>query len=69
MATENQLQQVVESTVMGAAKVVEEQLDAEIERLDNLDSDDLEKLREVSSVKDCRVRYTWYSLTVVESLL
>lgn len=59
MATGEQLQQVV----MGAAKVVEEQLDAEIERLDNLDSEDLEKLREVSSlrVEDARVRCTWHS--------
>ena len=50
------VQQAVESTVMGATKTVEEQLDAEIERLDNLDSDDLEKLREVSSVEDTCVR-------------
>ena len=60
MAAEQQLQQVVESTVMGAAKAVEEQLDAEIERLDNLDSDEMERLREVSSKEhSCRVTYSY----------
>ena len=35
-----------ESAIMKVAGIIEEQLDNEIERLDNMDSDDLEKLRE-----------------------
>jgi acetyl-CoA carboxylase alpha subunit len=41
----NPLQQVVENTLLQAAKQVEEQLDSQLHRLDNLDEDDLEKLR------------------------
>lgn len=40
------VQHVVEKTVLEATKAIEEQLDAELDRLDNLDSDDLERLRE-----------------------
>ena len=40
------VQRAVEKTVLEATKVIEEQLDAEMDRLDNLDSDDLERLRE-----------------------
>lgn len=40
------MQQAVESSVLEATKVIEEQLDSEINRLDNLDSDDLDRLRE-----------------------
>ena len=36
---------VVEQTVLQATKAIEEQLDAEIGRLENLDDDDLDKLR------------------------
>ena len=35
----------VEKTVLEATKVVEEQIDAEIDRLENLDDDELDKLR------------------------
>lgn len=35
----------VENTVLEATKVIEEQLDTEIERLENLDDDELERLR------------------------
>ena len=35
----------VEKTVLEATKVIEEQLDAEIGRLENLDDDELDKLR------------------------
>ena len=35
----------VEQTVLQATKAIEEQLDAEIGRLENLGDDDLEKLR------------------------
>ena len=35
----------VEKTVLEATKVIEEQLDAEIEILENLDDDELERLR------------------------
>ena len=38
--------QVIESTVLKATKVLEDQIDAEIEKLDRLDEDELEKLRE-----------------------
>ena len=41
----NVAQTVVEQTVLQATKAIEEQLDAEIGRLENLDDDDLEKLR------------------------
>nr|XP_039266153.1 thioredoxin domain-containing protein 9-like [Styela clava] len=37
---------IIENQVLQAAKAVEEQLDAEINRLDKMDDDDLEKLRE-----------------------
>ena len=35
----------VEKTVLEATKVIEEQLDAEIDRLENLDDDELDRLR------------------------
>lgn len=35
----------VEKTVLEATKVIEEQIDAEIDRLENLDDDELDKLR------------------------
>ena len=38
--------QVIESTVLKATKVLEEQLDAEIDKLERLDDDDIEKLRQ-----------------------
>ncbi len=41
-----QLQQVVEKTVLETTKAIEEQLDSEISHLENLDSDDLDRLRE-----------------------
>lgn len=40
-----EVQHTVEKAVLEAAKVVESQLDAEIERLDQLDDNDLETLR------------------------
>lgn len=39
-------QGAIEKTVMETAKVIENELDAEIERLDNMDGDELERLRE-----------------------
>ena len=39
-------QQLVEKSILKATKVVEDQLDAEIDRLDKLDSDELETLRD-----------------------
>lgn len=38
-------QAAVEKTVLEATKVIEEQLDAEIDRLENLDDEELERLR------------------------
>ena len=38
-------QGAIEKTVMETAKVIENELDAEIERLDNMDGDELERLR------------------------
>lgn len=35
----------VEKTVLEATKVIEDQLDAEIDRLEKLDDDDLDRLR------------------------
>lgn len=35
----------VEKTVLEATKAIEEQLDAEIDRLENLDDDELDRLR------------------------
>ena len=40
------MNKVIEKTLIDAAKVVEDQLDAEIERLDKMDSDELDILRE-----------------------
>ena len=39
------MDQYVEKSVLSATKVIEEQLDAEIEKLERLDEDDLEKIR------------------------
>lgn len=36
---------MLEKTVMETAKVVEDEIDAEINRLDNMDSDELDRLR------------------------
>ncbi|GAB4816630.1 hypothetical protein N2152v2_003676 [Parachlorella kessleri] len=41
----NPMQQVLEDTLIRAAKHVEDQLDSQLQRLDNLDEDDIEKLR------------------------
>ena len=40
------LKQTVEQSLLTVAQTVEHQLDAELERLENLNSDDLDKLRE-----------------------
>lgn len=39
------IQAALEKTVIETTKVMEDELDAEIERLENMDSDDLERLR------------------------
>ena len=39
------VEQVIESTVLKATKALEEQLDSQIEQLERLDDDDIEKLR------------------------
>ena len=45
MANMNIMQQAVEAHLMNAAQQVEQQLDAEIEKLERLDEDDLETIR------------------------
>lgn len=45
MAAARGMQAAVEKTVVEAAKVLESELDVELEKLDNMDSDGLEKLR------------------------
>ena len=42
----DQLQQAIEKTVLETTKLIEGQVDSELNRLDNLDSDDLDKLRQ-----------------------
>ena len=39
------VQAAVENTVLQTAKIIEDELDAEIERLENMDSEELERLR------------------------
>ena len=41
-----QMQRVVEDTVLHAVKAMEDQVDSEIDRLDHVDSDELDRLRE-----------------------
>lgn len=43
---EQQIQRVMEDTVLHAVKAVEDQVDSEIDRLDHMDSDELDRLRE-----------------------
>lgn len=43
---EQQMQRVVEDTVLHAVTAVEDQVDSEIDRLDHMDSDELDRLRE-----------------------
>lgn len=40
------MEQILEQQLMAAASVVEQQLDSEIDKLDKMDKDDLEVLRE-----------------------
>ncbi|XP_064404730.1 thioredoxin domain-containing protein 9-like [Halichondria panicea] len=46
MATQEILQAAVEQRLLQATKVIENQLDNEIDRMDKMDADDLDKLRE-----------------------
>ncbi len=45
MATQEILQAAVEQRLLQATKVIENQLDNEIDRMDKMDADDLDKLR------------------------
>ena len=40
------MERVVQQSVLQAAKVLEDQVDAELERMERLDEDDIERLRE-----------------------
>ena len=44
------MQEAVQKTMIEAAKVLESELDAEIGKLENMDSDELDKLRYVLSI-------------------
>ncbi|CAK8683525.1 thioredoxin domain-containing protein 9-like [Clavelina lepadiformis] len=52
------MENMLENQLMQAAQVVEQQLDAEINRLDNMDEDELEKIRErrVQAMKKAQVQ-------------
>ncbi len=52
------VQRVVEQNVIAAAQQMEEQLDGELHRLENLDEDDLDRLRErrIKQLKQQAVR-------------
>ena len=39
------IQAAIENTVLQTAKVIEDELDAEIEKLENMDGEELERLR------------------------
>ena len=52
-------QAAVEQTVLEATKVIEEQLDAEIDRLENLDDEELERLRYVRSMIHSSGKYVY----------
>lgn len=43
---DNIVQAAIEKTLIDASKVIEDQLDQEIDRLDKIDEDDMEKLRQ-----------------------
>ena len=43
---DNAVQAAIEKTLIDASKVIEDQLDQEIERLDKMDEDEMEKLRQ-----------------------
>lgn len=45
MAGRSAAQAALEGTILQTAKVIENELDAEIERLDGMDGEDLERLR------------------------
>ena len=45
MAGTINVQEAVEKTVLQAAKVLEDEIDAEIDMFDNMDADGLERLR------------------------
>ena len=48
----------LENKLMEATQVIEQQLDAEINRLDNMDEDELEKIRErrIAAMKKAQVQ-------------
>ena len=52
------MEALLESKLVEATQVIEQQLDAEINRLDNLDEDELEKIRErrINAMKKAQVQ-------------
>ena len=52
------MEALLESKLVEATQVIEQQLDAEINRLDNLDEDELEKIRErrIAAMKKAQVQ-------------
>ena len=51
----NQVQQMIEQQMLRAAQQVEDQIDSELHRMENMDGDDLERLRQkrVEELKRC----------------
>lgn len=66
------MESIIQNQVMQVAQRVEQQLDAELERLENMDADDLETLREKrlkEMKKNQQQRQTWLSLVIILDLM
>jgi acetyl-CoA carboxylase alpha subunit len=57
------IQQAVEQNVLRAVQQVEDQIDAELHRLENLDEDELEKLRQgrINEMKRSAIVFVVYT--------
>lgn len=63
----NPLQQVLEDTLLRAAKEVEDQLDSQLHQLDNMDEDDIEKLRR-KRIEEMKRWVVWLSFAASKGL-
>ena len=61
-------QQVIERTVLEATKVIENQVDAEIERLDHMDDDELDKIRQTRLKQVKLLRWETTDLLIINSV-
>lgn len=62
------MESIIQNQVMEVAQRVEQQLDAELDRLDNMDADDLETLREKrlkEMKKNQNQRQTWLAMVIL----